>query len=145
MHGAPREVYDGFTVKCITKEEAEILARPRILMPMQQELMDWPYRLYHLSFPKIFWLANSRKNLPPKRAVKMQRNVTTMHCLPIWHGSSSSLADSWKVIWLNSSPRTLSSWRWCFNQSDCLCTAWTHSTNVRLPYKPTHLGLYHIL
>ncbi len=42
--------------KGITKEEAENLARPRILTPLQQELMDWHHRLYHLSFPKIFCL-----------------------------------------------------------------------------------------
>jgi hypothetical protein len=41
----------------ITKEEAEILARPRILTPTQQELINWHHRLYHLSFPKVFWLA----------------------------------------------------------------------------------------
>jgi len=41
----------------ITKDEAEALARPRILTPIQQELMDWHHRLYHLSFSKIFRLA----------------------------------------------------------------------------------------
>ena len=40
----------------ISKEEAEALARPRLLTPMQQELMDWHHCLYHLSFPKIFVL-----------------------------------------------------------------------------------------
>jgi hypothetical protein len=44
----------------ITKDEAEALARPRILTPIQQELMDWHHRLYHLSFPKIFRLAEQR-------------------------------------------------------------------------------------
>ena len=38
-------------------EEAQELARPRILTPIQQELMDWHHRLYHLSFSKIFLLA----------------------------------------------------------------------------------------
>jgi hypothetical protein len=38
----------------ILKEEAEALARPRILTPVQQELMDWHNCLYHLSFAKIF-------------------------------------------------------------------------------------------
>ncbi len=33
----------------ISKEEAEALARPRLLTPVQQELMDWHHRLYHLS------------------------------------------------------------------------------------------------
>jgi hypothetical protein len=40
--------------KGITKEEAEALACPQILTPVQQELMDWHRHLYHLSFPKIF-------------------------------------------------------------------------------------------
>ena len=43
----------------ITKEEAELLARPQILSPVQQELMDWHHRLYHLSFSKIFRLAEA--------------------------------------------------------------------------------------
>jgi hypothetical protein len=43
--------------KGITKEEAGNLAQPRILIPLQQELMDWHHHLYHLSFPKIFCLA----------------------------------------------------------------------------------------
>jgi len=38
----------------ISKEEAEALAQPRILTPVQQELMNWHHCLYHLSFPKIF-------------------------------------------------------------------------------------------
>ncbi len=42
----------------ITREEAEQLARPCILSPIQQELMDWHHRLYHLLFPKIFCLAD---------------------------------------------------------------------------------------
>jgi hypothetical protein len=40
--------------KGITKEEAEALACPQILTPVQQELMDWQHHLYHLSFLKIF-------------------------------------------------------------------------------------------
>ncbi len=35
------------------KEEAKALAQPRVLTPVQQELMDWHHRLYHHSFPKI--------------------------------------------------------------------------------------------
>ena len=45
--------------KGITKEEAEALARPRISAPVQQELMDWHHCLYHISFPKIFRLAEN--------------------------------------------------------------------------------------
>ena len=58
----------------ISKEEAQALARPQILTPIQQELMDWHHRLYHLSLPKIFRLAelghlpksllNCKKNAP---------------------------------------------------------------------------------
>ena len=36
----------------ISKEETQALARPRILTPIQQELIDWHHRLCHLSFPK---------------------------------------------------------------------------------------------
>ena len=43
--------------KGISKEEAEALARLRVLAPIQQELTDWHHRFYHLSFPKIFRLA----------------------------------------------------------------------------------------
>jgi hypothetical protein len=43
--------------KGITKEDAENLAQTRILIPLQQELMDWHHCLYHLSFCKIFCLA----------------------------------------------------------------------------------------
>jgi hypothetical protein len=52
----------------ITKKEAENLAQPRILTPIQQELMDWHHRLYHLSFPKIFCLA--KKGYLPKYLLK---------------------------------------------------------------------------
>jgi hypothetical protein len=38
--------------KGIMKGEAEALVRPRILNPLQQELMDWHHHLYHLLFPK---------------------------------------------------------------------------------------------
>jgi hypothetical protein len=37
--------------KGITNEEAEALAPPQILTPLQQKLMDWHHRLYHLLFP----------------------------------------------------------------------------------------------
>jgi hypothetical protein len=41
----------------LTKKEAQILARPRTLTPLQQELMSWHNRLYHLPFHQIFALA----------------------------------------------------------------------------------------
>jgi hypothetical protein len=44
----------------LSKDEAKALACPQILTPLQQELMDWHHRLYHLSFPKIFCLAERR-------------------------------------------------------------------------------------
>jgi hypothetical protein len=37
-------------------------------MPIQQELMDWHHRLYHLSFPRIFRLAE--KGYLPKSLLK---------------------------------------------------------------------------
>ena len=40
--------------KGISKEEAEALARPRILTPIQQELMDWHHRLYISLSPRFF-------------------------------------------------------------------------------------------
>ncbi len=42
--------------KGITKEEVEALACKQILSPLQQELMDWHHRLYHLLFSKLFRL-----------------------------------------------------------------------------------------
>ena len=41
----------------ITQEEAQRLACPRVLTPLQQELMSWHHRLYHLPFNIIFMLA----------------------------------------------------------------------------------------
>ena len=56
------------------KEDAEALARPRLLLfPVQQELMDWHHRLYHLSFPKIFRLAE--KGYLPKGLLKCKGSL----------------------------------------------------------------------
>ena len=41
----------------LSKDEAQRLARPRTLIPLQQELMSWHHRLYHLSFHILFRLA----------------------------------------------------------------------------------------
>ena len=41
----------------ISKEEAQELAYPRILLPSQQELLSWHHRLYHLPFARLFQLA----------------------------------------------------------------------------------------
>ncbi|KAL7546945.1 LOW QUALITY PROTEIN: hypothetical protein ACHAWF_014538, partial [Thalassiosira exigua] len=54
--------------KSLSKEEAQRLARPRTLSPIQQELMSWHHRLYHLPFHKIFQLAKIR--FLPKRLLQ---------------------------------------------------------------------------
>ncbi|KAL7549579.1 hypothetical protein ACHAWF_012836, partial [Thalassiosira exigua] len=46
--------------KSLSKEDAQRLARPQTLSPIQQELMSWHHRLYHLPFHKIFQLAKFR-------------------------------------------------------------------------------------
>ena len=56
----------------ISKEEAQDLARPRILTPIQQELMDWYHRLYQLSLPKMFRL--SELGHLPKRLLDCKKN-----------------------------------------------------------------------
>jgi len=54
----------------LTKEDAQRLARPRTLSPLQQELMSWHHRLYHLPFRLIFMLA--KRNILPKRLLACQ-------------------------------------------------------------------------
>ena len=49
----------------LSLEEAQALARPRTLSPLQQELMSWHHRLYHLPFRTIFRLADL--GILPKR------------------------------------------------------------------------------
>ena len=79
----------------IYKEESQALARPRILTPTQQELMDWHHRLYHLSFTKIFRLAELGHL--PKRLLNCKKNAPlcvacqfgTAHCRP-WHTKSKA-------------------------------------------------------
>lgn len=51
--------------KGLTLQEAQSLARPRTLSPLQQELMSWHHRLYHLPFRIIFRLADI--GILPKR------------------------------------------------------------------------------
>ena len=41
----------------ISKEEAQELIYPRILLPSQQELLGWHHHLYHLPFACLFQLA----------------------------------------------------------------------------------------
>ena len=40
----------------LTLDEAQDLARPRTLSPLQQEFMSWYHQLYHLPYLIIFWL-----------------------------------------------------------------------------------------
>ena len=56
--------------KGLTKEEVQSLAYPRILSPLQQELMSWHHRLYHLPIWRILLLAE--KGYLPKRLLKCQ-------------------------------------------------------------------------
>jgi len=51
--------------KGLSLEEAQRLARPRTLSPLQQELMSWHHRLYHLPFNTILMLAD-RGHLPKR-------------------------------------------------------------------------------
>ena len=72
----------------ISKQEAEVLARPQILTPILQELMDWHHCLYYLLFLKNFRLAE--KGHLPKRLLdckgKLPLCVTCQfgaaHCRP---------------------------------------------------------------
>ena len=40
----------------LTLPKAQALARPTVLTPVQQELMSWHHRLYHLPFCNLFRL-----------------------------------------------------------------------------------------
>jgi hypothetical protein len=74
----------------ITEEEAEVLARPQILTPIQQELRAWHHCLYHLSFPKIFCLAKKGHLLSRlldckgKLPLCIAYQFGAANCLP-WH------------------------------------------------------------
>ena len=57
----------------ISQDEAQRLARPRTLTPLQQELMSWHHRLYHLPFRRIFMLAKYK--FLPKRLLECQDKV----------------------------------------------------------------------
>ena len=72
----------------ISKAEAEALARLHMLTPIQQELMDWHYCLYHLLFPKIFWLVE-KSHLPEwllecigKLPLYVAGQLGAAHCCP---------------------------------------------------------------
>ena len=59
--------------KGLTKEEAQRLARPRTLTPLQQELMSWHHRLYHLPFRHIMMLA--KLGILPKRLLDCKDKI----------------------------------------------------------------------
>ena len=54
----------------ITLDEAQALARPRTLSPLQQEFMIWNHRLYHLPYRILFSLASL--SFLPKRLIECQ-------------------------------------------------------------------------
>ena len=58
--------------KGLSLTEAQALARPRPLSPLQQELMSWHHRLYHLAFRRIFQLASL--GFLPKRFLECRNN-----------------------------------------------------------------------
>ena len=64
-----REVSEDF----ISRADAIRLARPRTLSPVQQMLMNWHHRLYHLPFRFMFMLAS--KGFLPKCLLQCKDNV----------------------------------------------------------------------
>ena len=54
----------------LTLGEAQALARPRTLSPLQQEFMSWHHRLYHLPYLILFQLASL--SFLPKRLLECQ-------------------------------------------------------------------------
>ena len=54
--------------KSLSVEEAARLAYPSVLTPLQQELLSWHFRLYHLPFWRIFALCEA--GYLPKRLLK---------------------------------------------------------------------------
>ena len=60
--------YINEVVTGLTLPEAQVLVRPTALSPVQQEIMLWHHRLYHLSFPHIFRLASL--GILPKRLLE---------------------------------------------------------------------------
>jgi len=57
--------------KGITQAEAQELARPKQLTPIQQTLLVWHHRLYHLQFKHIFRLA--KLNFLPKSLLQCEK------------------------------------------------------------------------
>eukprot|EP00956_Cyclotella_meneghiniana_P001276 scaffold1377_cov23-Cyclotella_meneghiniana.AAC.1 len=64
-----KEVENGF----LSAEDAIKLARPKALSPIQQLLMDWHHRLYHIPFRRMFMLAE--KGFLPKILLQCKDNV----------------------------------------------------------------------
>ena len=52
----------------LTLDEAQALARPHTLSPLQQEFMSWHHRLYHLPYCILFRLASL--SFLPKRLLE---------------------------------------------------------------------------
>ena len=67
MSNTPLE-YRNEVVTGLTLGEAQALARPRNLSPLQQEFMSWHHRLYHLPYRILFWLASL--SFLPKRLLE---------------------------------------------------------------------------
>ena len=64
-----QEIKNGY----LPAEDAKILAHQRMLSPIQQLLMDWHHRLYHLQIRRMFMLAD--KGFLPKILLKCKDNV----------------------------------------------------------------------
>ena len=60
----------------LTLPEAQALVRPTALSPVQQLLMSWHHRLYHLSFRHIFRLASI--GILPKQLLECRANPRTL-------------------------------------------------------------------
>ena len=129
----------------ISKDEAEALACPQILTPIQQELMDWHHRIYHLLFPKIFCLAKQR-HLP-------QRLLDCKETLPLCVACQFGAAHH--CPWLTKGKASGSIFRGDHLlpgngvSTDQIVSAQpstrSHSSNVWFPNKQAHLGMYLLL
>ena len=76
----------------ISQEEAQRLARPKALSPVQQELLSWHHRLYHLKFKRIFTLA--RLGILPKTLLECEN--TAPLCLECQFGQAKRRAWRFK-------------------------------------------------
>ena len=80
--------YRNEVVTGLTLDEAQALARPCTLSPLEQEFVSWSHRLYHLTYRIIFWLASL--SFPPKLFLECQNKPSLCvacqfvqaHCCP---------------------------------------------------------------